>query len=108
MKQTIYIEVGTKKYPLVISSCIDKEDIEDWFIHVICEEAELDQEYLREDLHLLIEDLPDMIQHFQRKRKIASITIRIEPDERMKIEKLAAKKWYNNISSYIRDKALST
>jgi hypothetical protein len=58
MNQTIYIESGTKKYPLVITPCVDPEDIEDGFIHVKCEEAELDQEYLEEDLHLLIKDLP--------------------------------------------------
>jgi hypothetical protein len=29
MEQTIYIELGTKKYPLVITPCLDKEDIKD-------------------------------------------------------------------------------
>ncbi|MDR1945219.1 MAG: hypothetical protein LBQ59_04015 [Candidatus Peribacteria bacterium] len=69
MKQTIYIELGTKKYPLIITSCTNEKDTKDGFVHIKCEEAELDQEYLAEDLHLLIKDLPEMIQHFQTKRK---------------------------------------
>jgi hypothetical protein len=106
MEQTIYIELGTKKYPLVITPCLDKEDIKDWFIHVKCIEAELDQEYLEEDLHLLIKDLPWMIEHFQQKRKSWSITIRINPEDKIKIEKYAKQRWFQDISAYIRERAL--
>jgi len=53
MNQTIYITANKRKYPLVISSCTDIEDTKKWFIHIKCEVAKLDQEYLTEDLTLL-------------------------------------------------------
>jgi hypothetical protein len=68
-------------------------------VHVKCEEAELDQEYLEEDLHLLIKDLPWMIEHFQQKRKNWSITIRMSPEDKVKIERLAKLNWFWNLSS---------
>jgi hypothetical protein len=37
MQQIIYIEVGTKKYPLIITPCTDKEDIEAGAINVRCD-----------------------------------------------------------------------
>jgi hypothetical protein len=75
---------------------------------VKCEEAELDQEYLEEDLHLLIKDLPWMIEHFQQKRKNWSITIRMNPEDKIKIERLAKLNWFWNISAYIRARTLQS
>ena len=107
MNQTIYIEVGTKKYPLIITPCIDKEDIEAWAVHIRCDIIWLNQGYLREDLHLLIEDLPDMITDILSEKKDTNIPIRFSSTEKLKIEQKAKANGYKNISSYIRAKALN-
>jgi hypothetical protein len=49
-----------------------------------------------------------MIQHFQTKRKNWTITIRLNLEDKIKIEKIARKKWFNNVSSYIRERALQS
>lgn len=107
MQQIIYIEVGTKKYPLIITPCTDKEDIEAGAINVRCDVIWLNQWYLKEDLHLLIADLPNMITDIQAEKiKNTNIPVRYSAKERLIVEKLAKKSWYKNISSYIRARTL--
>lgn len=54
---TLYIPVGTKKFPLIVRNTgkIDPEDGE--LVEVYCKEANLDQEYLKSDLALLLQDI---------------------------------------------------
>ena len=107
MNQTIYIEVWTKKYPLIITSCANKKDIKAGAIHVRCDIIWLNQGYLKQDLPLLLEDLPDMITELQQEKKDTNIPIRFSAKERLQIEEKAKQNWYKNISSYIRETVLS-
>jgi hypothetical protein len=100
---TIYFEVWTKKYPLTITDTKDDE-----VVYINCESAELSQRYARADLPYLFKDLPDMIKEVQNEKKENSLLIRLSWTEKSKIEDLAVKSWYKNISSYIRAKALQT
>ena len=47
---TLYIPVGTKKFPLIIKNTgkVDPEDGE--LVEVYCKEANLNQEYLKSDI----------------------------------------------------------
>ncbi len=56
-EMTLYIPVGTKKFPLIIRSTgkVNPEDGE--LVEVYCKEANLDQEYLKSDLTLLLQDI---------------------------------------------------
>lgn len=108
MNQTIYFEIWTKKYPLIISPCTDKEDIELGWIHIKCEAADLNQVYAREDLPLLLEDLPWMITENLKLRKDTNIPIRFTAKERLLIEKKARENWFTNLSSFIRAKVLQS
>jgi hypothetical protein len=98
---TIYFEVWTKKYPLTITDTKDNE-----VVYINCEVAELNQRYARADLSYLFKYLPDMIKEVQDEKKENSLLIRLSWREKSKIEDLAAKNWYKNVSAYIRAKAL--
>lgn len=107
MNNTIYIPYLTKKYPVIISKPKDPDyaNIET-AIYVECKEAEFSQERDLTDLWNLLELLPELIKEKKQEKKQDIINIRITRDEKNKIESLAKKNWYNNISSYIRTKVL--
>ena len=108
MNQTIYIEYGTKKYPLIITKAEHPDLInEPWAIRVKCEIANLNQFYDIEDLGTLLENLPSIIEEQKTAiKREKSIRVRLTEKEKMKVELLSKQKGYNNISSYIRDRAL--
>ena len=106
MSQTIYIEVWTKKYPLVITPCTELKDIEAGAIHVVCEATNINQDYLKEDLALLLEDLPEMIKDSLSEKKGVNIPIRFSSREKLIVEEKAKQNWFKNISSFIRAKVL--
>ncbi|OQB42191.1 MAG: hypothetical protein BWY04_00412 [candidate division CPR1 bacterium ADurb.Bin160] len=56
-EMTLYIPVGTKKFPLIIKNTgkVDPEDGE--LVEVYCKEANLNQEYLKSDIVLLLQDI---------------------------------------------------
>lgn len=107
MNNTIYIEYLNKKYPVNISKPKDPDfaDIET-AIFVECKEAWFAQERDLSDLWKLLELLPELIAEKKAERKKDIINLRITREEKSKIEALAKMKWYKNISSYIRERAL--
>ena len=108
MENTIYIQYGTRKYPILITKPQDPDfrDIET-AIHVECMEAWFSQEWDIWDLWKLIELIPELIEERRARKKQNIINLRISSDEKVQIEELAKQNWYRNISSYIRAKALS-
>lgn len=103
----IIIPVGTKKYPLSITYTwkIDKTDGE--IVKIYCQWAGIDQEYLKDDLPLLLEDIEDLIVEHQLINKTSNINIRVKTTDKLEIEKKAARKGYNSVSEYILQLALS-
>jgi hypothetical protein len=73
---------------LTITSCIDPEDIADG-AHIECKVAEINQEYLKEDLPLLLEDLPEMIKDTLSEKKETNIPVRFSAKEKIVVEDLA-------------------
>ena len=105
-QQIIYIEYGTKKYPLIISQNTDKDfEDDEWVIHVRCDAANLNQIYCEEDLMGLIENLPDYIKDAQEIGKREDLLkVKLTPKEKGELELLAKENWYKNLSSYVRMK----
>ncbi len=105
-KIEILIPFGTKKFPLIITDdwkLIDNTKI----VHILCEAANIDQNYPKEDITLLLEDIKELIEIEQTKKKTSNLNIRIKPAQKIQIEKNARKKWYKSVSKYMLDLALS-
>lgn len=107
MSQTLYVTYNSKKIPVIISECSEKEFRNKWGIHVFCAEANLDQDHMLEDLWGLLTSLPSMIAFQKEHKKAEVIRLRVSPEEKAKMEKLASSKWYNSLSAYIRNRALA-
>lgn len=75
---------------------------------VVCEAANIDQEFLNEDVVALLKDLPDLIQAEKKYRENQDVVIRfrVTVNDKQKIEKESVKKGYNSVSNYLRDLAL--
>ena len=109
MNKTIYISHWTQKYPLIISETQDADfkDIE-WCVYIECKDAWFAQERDISDLGKLIELIPDLIDEEKNKKKESVVNIRLTAEEKTLLSKLASEKWYKNISTYARDRLLST
>jgi hypothetical protein len=89
--KTFYIPVGTKKYPLIVNETgrVDSNDGEIVYIH--CDVLNLHQEYLKADLPHLFMDIAGMIEDELEQKAIATLHIRLKPNEKFLIEKQAQK-----------------
>ena len=115
MKQTIYITYENRKCPVIISDEWEwKDKIDKKYNTVLIECLWFKQSILAEDLLWFLEDLPDLI---KQKKEIEQelnasknnlLQIRLSWEDKSKIEKLATKNGYKNISAYVRDKALQS
>ena len=76
---------------------------------VECEAAKINQEFLNEDIPALLNDLSNLIlaEKKYRHQPSAIIRFRVKPEDKKLIEQKAHKKGYNNISTFMRDLALS-
>ncbi|MDR1987891.1 MAG: hypothetical protein LBQ24_03945 [Candidatus Peribacteria bacterium] len=102
MTNTIYIKYNNKNYPVFISQCENKEDVEDGFINLKCEIANFDQDILKEDLEEYLEIMPSLIKQWKeaeeeikREEKDAKkdrLILRISKKDKLKIEEVAKKK----------------
>lgn len=116
MSNTIYIKYNNKNYPVFISQCKNKEDVEEGFINLKCEVANFNQDILKEDLEEYLEIMPNLVKQWKEtkeeiekeesERKKDRLILRISKKDKLKIEEVARKKWYKNISTYVRDVAL--
>ncbi len=75
---------------------------------VKCEDANIDQEFLNEDIPSLLMDLPNLIaaekEHSESQNKV--IRFRVTAEDKKRIEQNAAKEGYTSVSNFIRDLSL--
>lgn len=76
--------------------------------HITCEAANIDQEFLNEDVPELLTDLANLIlaERDYSRTQNAVIRFRVSVSDKKLIEKTAAKKGYTSVSSYLKDISL--
>ena len=78
-------------------------------IFVECKDANIAQDFLKEDIANLIIDLPSLIiaekEHHKKQSEV--VRFRISPQDKNKIEKKAVKEGYESLSDYMRHLALN-
>jgi hypothetical protein len=76
-------------------------------VHVSCPAAGIDQDFAKEDIAELLEDLPQWIVDFQeQKAKEAVMRFRVSPEQKKEIEKKAHARGFDSVSAYLRHRAL--
>ncbi len=75
-----------------------------------CKAAKINQEFLNEDVPALLNDLPNLIlaEKEYEHQQSAIIRFRVKPEDKKLIEQKAHEKGYTNISTFMRDLALSS
>lgn len=101
-RRAVWVEVGTKKYPLYITDTDYSDPTDGPLVAVECEAAGIDQEYLASDLHLLITDLPEMIRAEQKKNATNRVNFRLSTEEKIQIEQNAKKYGFKNVSQFLK------
>lgn len=97
-----YTEVGNKKYAYTITQ------VDETVSRIVCKDAKLDQEFLNEDILLLLADIPNLIRAEQQHqaKQDSVIRFRVSALEKIKIQEKLKQQWYTTISSFIKDKIL--
>ncbi len=97
-----FITVHHKKYAYNLTP-INKRTT-----HVICSDANIDQEFLNEDIAALLLDLPSLILAEKKYKKEQSdvIRFRVSPEDKKYIEQKANQKGFKNVSGFLRKLAL--
>lgn len=97
-----FITIGNKKYFYILEPTKKGSTL------VKCEAANIQQEFLNEDVPELLNDLPNLIlaEKEYKKQQSELIRFRISPEDKKQIEKIAVKKGYASVSGYLRDLAL--
>lgn len=93
-----YLTLNNKKYFYTLSKT-NKDAV-----HVICPAANIDQDFLREDIADLLIDLPNLILAEKKYRADQDdiIRFRINAGDKRKIALLATQNGFNSISGYLR------
>ncbi len=101
MKTNASITVKNKHYPYTL------EKRETGVVHMICKAANINQEFLAEDVSELILDLPALIVAEQNCNQTQDtlIRFRVSAKDKRLIEKKALEKGYDSVSKYLRDLA---
>jgi hypothetical protein len=105
--KTFYIPVGTKKYPLIVNETgrVDPNDGE--IVHIHCDVINLHQEYLKSDLPVLFMDIAGMIEEELEQKAVATLHIRLKPNEKLLIEKQAQKHGYTSLTDFVKAKCIA-
>jgi hypothetical protein len=84
------------------------ERVREGVVHFVAKDANINQEFLSEDVSELILDLPSLIiaEQSYRQKQSDVVRFRISGRDKARIEKKALEKDYASISSYLRDLAL--
>ncbi len=101
IKATITIQ--NKKYTYSLTQ--KKNDI----VHVVCESAKIDQEFLSADVASLLIDLPNLILAEKEYQQAQSdvVRFRVSPDDKSRIEEKAIQAGFDSVSDYLRHLALA-
>ena len=97
-----YVLLGNKKYNYSLKRHSKSST---W---VKCDAANIDQEFLNEDIPGLLLDLGELIlaEKEYKKSQNEVIRFRVSTDDKKKIEKAANKNGYSSVSSFLRDLSL--
>lgn len=78
-------------------------------VHVKCEAARIDQDFLKEDIAAMILDLPNLItaEREQQERQTDIVRFRVSAEDKSKIEEKAINAGFNTVSDYLRHIALA-
>ena len=97
-----YIEVENKKYPYSITP------VDPHTSTIVCNDANIDQDFLNEDIISLLRDLPSLIlaEKEYKQKQDSVIRFRVSASDKVKIQKKVKEGWYKTISSFIKDKVL--
>lgn len=79
-------------------------------IHVECKDANIDQDFLNEDIAALLIDLPNLILAEKKYNSEQSevIRFRVSAQDKKKIEQKAFQKGFKNVSMFLRSLALKS
>lgn len=102
MKTHASVTIKNKTYPYSL------ERTRAGSIKMVSKDANINQEFLAEDVSAVILDLPNLI-HAEQQHKSGHtdvIRFRVTDSDRLKIEKKATEKGYSSVSRYLRDLAL--
>ncbi len=103
MKTKVNLTIKNKIYPYTL------EKVDSLSVRVVCKAANIDQEFLKEDVSDVLIDLPNLLisELSYQKDHSEVIRFRISPIDKKNIEKKAVKNGYSTVSGYLRDLALS-
>lgn len=106
MKKTLtsYLLIHKKKYFFSLSEVSAKTTL------IKCEAANIEQEFLNEDVPPLLNDLPHLIlaEKIHKEQRDEIIRFRVKPEDKKQIEKIALAKGYPSVSQFLRDLALKS
>lgn len=100
-ERIVIIPVWTKKYNLYIYDTNEEDEI-----YIKCEWAWISQPYWKNDLDLLLKDLPWLIEDEQSQNKTSVFQFRLTPKQRMQLEKNAKANWYDSVSEFVKNRCL--
>jgi hypothetical protein len=103
MKTNATVTVKNTQYPYLL------EKKQGGIVRMVCKAANIDQEFLAEDVSELILDLPALIiaeQQYETTQDTV-IRFRVSARDKQRIEKKAIEKGYSSISQYLRDVAMA-
>lgn len=101
---TATITVQNKKYQYTLSATKNRE-----VVHFVCLAANINQDFLVEDIPALLIDLPNLIVA-ELKYNAADtevVRFRISAEDKKAIQKKAVKSGFKSLSDYVRAKALA-
>ena len=104
MATTSTITVQNKKYEYTLKSAKEKG-----VIRFVCPGANINQDFLAEDVPALILDLPALIlaERAYQDNQTEVVRFRISSDDKKKIEKKALASGFDTVSDYLRARALA-
>ncbi|MBU0505537.1 MAG: hypothetical protein ABII18_05090 [bacterium] len=99
-----FVSVNHKRYSYSLKPVNKK------VTHVKCVDANIDQEFLNEDIAAFLIDLPELIlaEKKYKNEQTEVIRFRVSPEDKKAIEKKALKQGFNNVSSFLRRLALES
>jgi hypothetical protein len=102
MKLENFIKIWNKNYYYII------EPINDNISRIVCDSANINQDFLNEDLVSLLNDLPNLIKAEQDYclKQDSIVRFRISWVEKLKLMKNVQKSWHKNMSSYIKSRIM--
>lgn len=104
MATTSTITVQNKKYEYTLKSTKEKG-----VVRFVCKGANIDQDFLAEDIPVLILNLPALIvaERAYQDNQTEVVRFRISSEDKKKIEKKAHASGFDTVSDYLRARALA-